>query len=53
MTESSGAGLEVRAVDERTILLPVRGDAGSVDGDELVAAVTERGAERGGPHRLP
>lgn len=46
MTESSGAGLEVRDVDERTILLLVRGDAGSVDGDELVAAVTERGAER-------
>ena len=41
MTESSGAGLEVRDVDERTILLLVRGDAGSVDGDELVAAMTE------------
>jgi hypothetical protein len=46
VTESSGAGLEVRDVDERTILLLVRGDAGSVDGDELVAAMTERGAER-------
>lgn len=46
MTGAPRAGIEARDLDERTVLLLVRGDAGAIDGDELVSRVTGTEAKR-------
>jgi hypothetical protein len=46
VTGGRGAGLETRELDERTILLLASGDADAIDGNELVARVTDSNAER-------